>query len=292
MKSSSFEYVAPTTISEALSLLESGGGETKLLAGGQSLVPLLNLRLARPTRLVDLNRVRDLSELRLSDAGYLLIGPMVRLRTIEGSTLIRDRWPLLAEAIPHVGHVAIRNRGTVGGSLAHADPAAELPAVMVALDAELRVRSTRGERVIRASDFFISAFTTLLEADEMVVEISIPPLPARTGHSFQEFSRRRGDFGLAVVAALVRLESTGEVADVRLSFAGVGPSSLSATTAEKVLIGARPTIEALESAARQVCAILEPTSDIHGSSSYRRHLAGVLAFRALEVATFRAGQGG
>ena len=212
----------------------------------------------------------------------------MRLRTAERSALVRERCPLLAEALPLIGHVGIRNRGTIGGSLAHADPAAELPAVMVAVDAGLVARSTRGERTISAHDFYVMPFTTSLQPDELLVGITIRALPALGGYSFQEVSRRHGDFAMAAVAALIFLEASGVVSDVRLAFAGVGPTAFRAREAEYELIGGCPTDDALVSAAHKPAATLEPTSDIHGTAAYRRHLAEVLALRALKIATSRA----
>ncbi|MGH7856247.1 MAG: FAD binding domain-containing protein, partial [Candidatus Binatia bacterium] len=236
MKPAPFEYHSASSLDEAVALLARLGDEAKIIAGGQSLVPLLALRLARPAHLVDLNRIDALSKIDAADGG-LVIGAMVRQRAAERSGLVRERCPLLAAALPRIGHPAIRNRGTVGGSLAHADPAAELPAVALALEAKLVARSARGERILPASEFFVGHFTTALEPDECLVEIRFPAWPDGAGCAFEEASRRDGDFAMVGVAALLRVASGGDVADARIALIGVGGTAVRAVDAEALLRG-------------------------------------------------------
>jgi carbon-monoxide dehydrogenase medium subunit len=280
----------PKSVSEAVSLLEQHEGEAKVLAGGQSLIPLLNMRLARPSFLVDLSKLSELDYIREADGG-LSIGAMTTKRTVEDSALVRSRGPLLHAATCLIGHAQIRNRGTVGGSLAHADPAAEYPAVAVALDAELRAAGPGGERTIHAGDFFVTYLTTALEPAEVLTEVRFPVLSGRSGWSIQEISRRRGDFAMAGVAALVRLESSGHCADARIVLFGVGATALRARGAEQRVIGERAGEKIFEQAARKVGEeVEEPLSDVHASAEYRRHLAQVLTKRALAEAVARAGE--
>jgi aerobic carbon-monoxide dehydrogenase medium subunit len=282
-----FEYHAPSSLDEALGLLARLGDEAKIIAGGQSLMPLLALRLARPAHLVDLNRVGELATIAAPNA-ELVLGAMVRQRAAERSSVVRERCPLLALTLPHIGHPAIRNRGTVAGSLAHADPAAELPAVALALDAKLVARSTRGERVLSASEFLVGHFTTALEADECLVEMRFPPWPDGAGCSFEEASRRRGDFAMVGVAAVLRLDAGGDVADARIVLTGVGGTAVRALDAEALLHGTRAGRDAFEAAAERAARDLEPPSDLHASRAYRRHVARALVRRALEHSAERA----
>jgi len=290
MKPAPFAYVAPRTVEEVLDLLAEHGEDAKLLAGGQSLVPLLNFRLARPGLLIDLNRVPGLDGVRL-DGGLLRIGAMTRQRTLERHAEVRARCPLLPEALRFVGHPPIRNRGTVGGSLAHADPAAELPALLACLDGEVVARGREGERVIPAAELFVGLMTTALTPQEVLTEVRmrLPSPPA--GWAFLEVARRHGDFALVGVAALLELGATGAVRDVRLSLFGVGPTPVRARAAEGALVGAAPTPEQLQRAAALVREAVEPESDLHASAEYRRHVAGVLTRRALAQALTRC-QGG
>ncbi|HEY7060294.1 MAG TPA: xanthine dehydrogenase family protein subunit M [Chloroflexota bacterium] len=289
MKPTAFEYDDPRTADEALALLAQYGDDAKALAGGQSLVPLMNFRLARPGRLVDLNLIAALSHLRV-EAGALRIGAMTRQREIERSPLVAAGWPLLAEATALIGHAQIRNRGTVGGSLAHADPAAELPAVMAALDAEFVVRGAGGERTVPATEFFLGYLTTALAPDELLVEIRVPALPPRTGGAFVEVSRRHGDFALVGVAALVTLDADGVISAARLAFTGAAPTPLRAARAEARLVGERPAEPLFREAGLLASADLEPEDDLHASAAYRREVGGVLARRALVQAAARAGR--
>ena len=287
MKPAPFEYHDPTTVEEALALLQEFGDEAKPLAGGQSLVPLMNFRLARPARLVDLNLISELSYLRTED-GWLRIGAMTRQRQLERAGEVARDWPLLVEATRHIGHPPIRHRGTVGGSLAHADPAAELPAVMAALDAELVVRDQAGERTVCADEFFLSYLTTALAPTELLVEVRVPTLPPRTGWAFQEVSRRHGDFALVAVAALVTLDAAGAIAAARVAVAGGAPTPVRATQAEALLRGQQPTEAVFREAERLASAAVDPDSDLHASADYRREVAGVLTRRALMQAAGRA----
>ena len=288
MKPAPFEYYSPTTREEALSLLVEHGGDAKLLAGGQSLVPSMNFRLAQPSILVDLNDITDLSGISPTQDGGLRIGAMTRQREVERSPLVAERAPLLAEAMPYIAHPQIRNRGTFGGSLAHADPAAELPALAVALEAQLHVQNSSSERTISASDFFLGLFTTLLEPDELLVAASIPALPLRTGTAFEEFARRHGDYALVGVAAIVTLAEDGMVDRARVVFFSVGDVPVLSTSASAALVRAKPTAEAIQAAAEAVAADIDPQSDIHATADYRLHLAKVLARRTLARAVEHA----
>jgi len=255
------------------------------LAGGQSLGPLLNLRLARPGVLVDLNRIDGLAEVEEADAA-LAIGALVRHRRVERDPRVASACPLLAEAAAQIGHVAIRNRGTLGGSLAHADPAAELPAAVAALDGEVELRSARGSRRLRAGDFFRAPFETAVEEGELVVAVHVPRLPARTGQVWLELNERHGHFALVGVAASLTLAQDGSCSEARLAYAGVGPVPWVATEAAALLAGAGP--DAFRAAAAAAADGCEPPSDAHGSSSYRRRLVRVLTERALIEAAARA----
>lgn len=290
MKPAAFEYFAPGTLAEALALLTRHGGDAKPLAGGQSLIPAMNFRLARPAVLVDLNRVAALAYVR-AESGGVAIGAMTRQRTVERSELVARAAPLLAEAMPSIAHPQIRNRGTVGGSIAHADPAAELPAVMVALEARFRARSAAGERSIAAREFFKGMLETALAPDELLVEIALTPLPPRSGTAFLEVSRRHGDYALVGVAAVVTLDRAGGCRAARIVLLSVGDGPVLAAQAAALLVGQAPSDELLRAAAAAVARGIDPPSDIHASAAYRRHLAAVLTRRALERAFERAGVG-
>lgn len=287
MKPAPFEYFAPSSLVEALDLLARHADDAKALAGGQSLVPLMNFRLARPGVLVDLNRIPELHYIRAHDGG-LAIGAMARQRAAEREPLVRERCPLLAEALPLVGHLAIRTRGTIGGSMAHADPAAELPAVAAALDAELVVRGPSGERVAKPDAFFLTYLTTTLEPTELLVEVRLPPWPAGAGWAFEELSRRHGDFAIVGVAAVLQLDQRSQVADARLACIGAAPTPARARAAEEALRGQPATAENFRAAAELVVEALDPQSDLHASADYRREVAKVLARRALQAALARA----
>ena len=289
MKPPPFEYHRAGSVDEVVALLAEHGDEAKVLAGGQSLVPLLSLRLARPAHLVDINRLGELEGIQNGDG--LRLGSTVRHRTVERSDVVRSANPLLAHAVRFIGHAAIRNRGTVGGSIAHADPAAELPTVLALLDGEIEARSTKGTRTIGASDFFQGFLTTSLEPEELLTGVRVPSLASGTGWSFQEFSRRSGDFAIVGVAATLQLDASGNIGEARLAFSGVDTQPVRATNAEAMLAGSTPSDELWADAGHEAASPLEPASDIHGSSAYRKHLAGVLAKRALQEAHDRAKDG-
>jgi len=288
MKPPKFRYFAPQSVDEALTLLAEHSDGGRVLAGGQSLVPLMNMRLVQPSVLVDINGINELAYVRSWDGG-LAIGTLTRDAALLQDTLVSQRLPLLREAAHYIGHPAIRNRSTVGGSIAHADPAAELPAVMLILNAEFEVRSPSGSRTIAAQDFFKGPLSTDLKEGELLTELRVPSLPARAGTHFVEFSRREGDYALAGVAAVIALDEDGTIADARLGLCSVGPTPVRPKAAEDLLRGQRPGEEAWDDAASAVVAALDnPPSDIHGSADYRRHLAGVLTRQALAIAAERA----
>ena len=288
MKPAPFEYHAPRSIDEALALLAQHGDDAKLLAGGQSLLPVMNFRLAKPAVLIDLNRVPGLDHLG-TEGGALRIGAMVRQRALERSAEVARLQPLLAETVPFVAHPQIRNRGTVGGSIAHADPAGELPAIAVALDASLRIRGPNGERRVAARDFFVALFTTDLGPEEMLTEIEIPAADPDCGWSFKEIARRHGDYAQVGVAARVALGGDGRCRAARLVYLSVGDVPIDARAAADLLLGEAPTAEVLEAAARTAAqSEVEPVTDIHATEAYKRRLTAVLTRRALETAVERA----
>jgi aerobic carbon-monoxide dehydrogenase medium subunit len=282
MKAAAFDYIRAASVDEVVQAL-AAHEDAKILAGGQSLVPLLNMRLARPAVLVDINRIGELAYLRRSN-GDLAIGALTRHRAAEISELVRRDAPLLAEALRHVGHLTIRNRGTIGGSAAHADPAAELPATLVALDAQLVLRGPRAERVVAARDFFQGYLQTTLEADEIVTEIRIPVLPAGSRCAVAELARRSGDFALVAVFAVLVLAPDGTCRDARIAVAGAGSVPVRATEAEAILVGRVPDAGALGEAAAAVAAATDPPSDIHAPATYRREMVVVLTRRAVRSA--------
>jgi CO/xanthine dehydrogenase FAD-binding subunit len=281
-----FEYVAARSTEEALDELARHGEDAKLLAGGQSLMPILNMRLAAPRRLVDLNRVAELAYVEECDGG-VAIGAMTRQRAVEKSALVAGRVPLLAEAIPWVGHFQIRNRGTIGGSLAHADPAAELPAVAACLDARFTVRGPSGTRRLTADELYVTYLTTSLAPTEILTGTWWPAAAPRTGYAWLELARRHGDYALVGVAAAVTLREDA-VTDARLALTGVAGRPIRAREAERRLAQRRLTDAALDEAADAVRGAIEPEGDIHATAEYRRHLAGVLTARALRLAAERA----
>jgi CO/xanthine dehydrogenase FAD-binding subunit len=287
MKPARFDYYDPTSLDEALRLLTQFGDTAKPLAGGQSLVPMMNMRLARPAQLVDLNRLGELDYLKI-DNGQLRIGAMTRQRSLERSKIVAEDWPLLQEAARYIGHVQIRNRGTVGGSLVHAYPSAELPVVMTALDATLVLRSEKSERLVRAEEFFVDVMTTVLQPDELLVEIRVPQADPGSGWSFQEVSRRHGDFALMGVAAIITPDANGNIGGARLVFTGAVPAR--SRGAEALLIGKPPHRDLFMEAARFAATALDPESDIHATAQYRKEVAAVLGRRALEQAANRAFQ--
>jgi len=271
-----FDYHAPATIDEAVALLGRYGGDAKVLAGGQSLVPLLNFRLTRPAALIDVNRIAPLAYVR-EDNGTVAFGAMTRQRTIEFSPVVARRLPLLAEA----------TRGTIGGSLAHADPSAEYPAVLTALDGEVVAQSSRGRRTLRADTLFETYLTTRLAADELLVEVRLPAMPAGSGYAFEEFARRHGDFAIIGVAAMV-VRDGARCVTARLATAGAGPVPLRLREAEAMLERDGLGEPAIEAAAARAAELVTPDGDVHATAEYRRHLTGVLTARALRRAVERA----
>lgn len=275
-----------------MDIMARRGADAKLLAGGQSLIPVMNFRLAHPAVLVDLNKVNQLDHLQSTDSGGLLIGAMVRHSRLEHSRIVTQYAPLIHETMPHIAHPQIRNRGTIGGSLAHADPAAELPVIMVALQAHFRLRKKDGERWINAEDFYRSLFTTALEPDEILVEIAVPPLPRHSGYAFMELARRHGDYAQAGVAAIVRLDESGTCRQARLVYLNVGEIPMAANQAAAELIGRIPSPALIADVARHAAENeIEPTGDVHATADYKRHLAFVLGKRAIHRAVSRAGEG-
>jgi len=286
VKPAPFDYACPNRLDEAVGLLASHAGDAKILAGGQSLVPLLNFRLLRPSLVVDINGLNELAFLE-DQAGGLRIGALTRHHILEMSPLVRERFPVLSEAMAYVAHLAIRNRGTIGGSLSHADPAAELPMIALLLDAEIGTSSATGARRHRASDFFLGPLTTALADDEIVTEIMFPALPPQTGWGFEEFAMRTGDFAIAAAAATVTV-ADGKIAEARLAVTGVDETPLRLREVEAHLAGQRPTPELIAAAARQARDQVNPSTDLRASADYRRHLVAVLAERVLAAAWARA----
>lgn len=283
MKPCSFKYIAPTTVNEALDALTSGE-DARLLGGGQSLVPMMNFRLAQPELLIDLNRIPELAGIDVRADGSVRIGAMTRHRTVERSDVIRKRIPLLHEAMPYIAHMQIRNRGTIGGSLAHADPAAEWPALCVALDATVVAASAAGAREIPALDLPLGILTTALEPDEMITEVIFPPMPGERRCGFQEISRRRGDFALTGVACTLDVESDGVAVASRIAIFGVDDIPLLSAEASDAIDGRRMTDALAREAGRAAAAAIKPRSDLHASSEYRTQLIETLVYRALQQA--------
>lgn len=286
MKPAAFVFHRAHSLDEALTLLVEHP-DAKALAGGQSLIPAMNFRIACPSALVDLNRVSALSGITATAGGGLRIGAMTRHLAVERSELVRAHAPLLFEAMPHVAHAQIRSRGTLGGSLAHADPSAELPAVMVALGARFLLQSRDGDRWVEAADFFVGLFATALRAGELLTAVEIPARAARSGSSFLEVARRHGDYALAGVAVEVSLDAAGLFTGARLALLSVGDGPV-LVAAGASLVGQASTTETILAAADSVRAELDPPTDIHADAAYRRQLAAVLTRRALLAAVDRA----
>ena len=282
MKPAKFDYHAPTSLDDAVALLQRYGGDAKILAGGQSLMPLLNFRLSRPAALVDLNRIASLAYIR-EENGQVRLGAMTRQRTIEFSPVVARRLPLLSEATKWVGHLPIRTRGTIGGSIAHADPSAEYPAVLTALEGEVVASGPKGERVVKAKDLFLTYLTTSLESDEVLSEIRLPVMPMGAGFALEEFARRHGDFAIVAIAAMV-VRDAARCKQARLATAGAGPVPVRLRAAEEILERDGVTDAAIDAAARRAAELVSPDSDIHASADYRRHLTMVLTRRALKRA--------
>jgi carbon-monoxide dehydrogenase medium subunit len=285
MKMPPFEYACPATVAEAVQLLASND-DAKALAGGQSLVPMLAFRLAQPSLLVDLRKLTELRQIKISDAGVSL-GAMVRWRDIEDDARLDNAQPLLKAAIAHVAHYQIRNRGTVGGSIAHADPAAEMPGIAVTCDAEIAVVRSAGPRVIKAGEFFQGPLTTALTADEIIVEIRLPAWPAARRWGFQEFARRRGDFALAAAAVFYDQDANGRARNAHVGVIGVADRPLRLPSAEAELNGQAVDEATIAKAEAAASAAVNPDDDIHASGAYRKALVGTMVERALKLAASR-----
>jgi carbon-monoxide dehydrogenase medium subunit len=288
MKPPPFRLIFATTLDEALAAKAAYGEDARFLAGGQSLVPALNFRLLEPAVLIDINSLSELAGVWRSGDGYIRVGALTRYREIERDpSTVRDL-PLIHEALPHIAHPQIRNRGTIGGNLAHSDPASELPAIVLALGGRLRAQSAKGERWIAAGDFFLGALTNALAADEMLVEIELPVAAPRSGSCFLEVARRRGDFALIGVACTVRIDNDGSCSEARIGLCNAGAVPLLAAQAGQSLLGRHLGAANFDEAAALVAAAIEPGGSIHASKEFQRHLAGVLTKRALTTAHERA----
>lgn len=289
MKPPPFEYIPARSVDEALAALAQHGDGAKLLAGGQSLIPAMNFRLLAPSVLIDMNDITELAQGGPTDDGGLRLGAMTRQSQVEKSQLVAERVPLLHGAMPYIAHPQIRNRGTIGGNLVHADPASELPAVCLALDATFHARGASGARAIPAQEFFQFLFTTALAADEILEAISFSVLPPATGWAFVEFSRRLGDYALLGLAALVSLDSRGRMGSARLVYLNAGETPMDARAAAQMLVGEMPSDEAFRAAAHHAAREeIAPMGNVHATPDYQRHLATILTVRALRQATARA----
>jgi carbon-monoxide dehydrogenase medium subunit len=289
MKPAPFRYIAASSLDHALSLKAEHGDDARFLAGGQSLIPAMNFRLARPAVLIDINGLTEIAGVTELPGSEIRIGAVTRYRALECDADFLKVCPLFADALPHIAHPAIRNRGTVGGNLSHADPASELPAVALAMQARMRVRSARGERELSAFEFFVGLLTTAVETDEMLTEIIFPPPPPGSGSCFMEIARRRGDFALAGVAAVITLDAERRCAAVRLALCGVGETPIDASAAAACLLGQPCNDTTIAEVAAAVRETVTPPGSVHASPSYQRHIAGVLVGRALKTAHQRIG---
>ncbi len=283
MKPAPFEYERPQSLDEALSLLAMRGGEAKILAGGQSLMPLLNFRMLRPAVLIDVNRLKELDYIEPTGDGGLRIGALTRHYTLETSPLVGERFAVLSAAMKHVAHLAIRNRGTIGGSLTHADPAAELPMMALLLDAKIVTRSERDAQTYEAREYFLGPLTPALREDQIVTEVFLPPLPGDSGWGFEEFSQRQGDFAIAAAAATMSIRQ-GAIADVRLALMGVAETPVRMRAIERELSGQVFSAGIVKAAARKASQSVEPNSDLKASADLRRHLVAVQTERVLVAA--------
>jgi aerobic carbon-monoxide dehydrogenase medium subunit len=288
MKPAAFRYIAARTLEQALALKAEHGDEARFIAGGQSLVPTLNFRLAQPAVLIDINPLTGCAGMEACAPDSLRIGALTRYRTLERDPATQRSLPLVHEALPHIAHPQIRNRGTIGGNLAHADPASEMPAIVLTLAGKLRARSSRGERWIAASDFFVGALTTALEPDEMLTDVELPIARPRSGACFMEVARRRGDFALMGVAATVRLDDDRRCVDARIGLCNAGDVPILAADAGNSLAGRAIGKREIDEAADLVVRAIDPGGNIHASKEFQRHLAGVLTRRALTAANERA----
>ncbi len=287
MKPAPFEFFAPETLDSALDALEQHGYDAKILAGGQSLIPAMNFRLMQPAVLIDLNRISSLSFIDKSETGSIRIGAMTRQRTVERSEVVKEAVPLLHETMPNIAHPQIRNRGTIGGSLAHADPAAELPVVALALNARVKLQSKSDSRWVEAQDFFQFMFMTDLQPNEILTEVEFPAIKGNTGWAFEEFARRKGDYAMAGVAAVLTGDKDGVCTSAHLVYLNLGDGPMIATEAQNILAGEKPGPGVIEAAAAQAAREVQPAGNVHATPEYQRHLAKVLTERALKRAADR-----
>jgi CO/xanthine dehydrogenase FAD-binding subunit len=289
MKPAPFRYIAASSLDHALALKAEHDDEARFLAGGQSLIPAMNFRLARPAVLIDINGLAELAGVDRAAGHEIRLGAVTRYRALERDGDFLSACPLFADALPQIAHPQIRNRGTIGGNLSHADPASELPAVALAMQARMRLKSARGARELSASEFFVGLLTTAVETDEMLTDIIFPLPGPRSGSCFMEIARRRGDFALAGVAAVVTLDEERRCAAVRIALCGVGETPVDASEAASGLVGQPCTDEAIEAVAAAVRDMIDPAGNVHASAAYQRHIAGVLVRRALKTALKRIG---
>jgi carbon-monoxide dehydrogenase medium subunit len=287
----SFEYSRPKSLPEAISLLKSFGGDSKILAGGQSLIPVMKLRLGSPSHLIDINDIEGLSYIREQER-FLRIGALTRMVDLETSELLKKKYPIFTDAASEIADPTIRNMGTAGGNLSHADPANDLPAVVLALEAELVVTSLSGNRIIRARDFFIDAFTTALKHEEILTEIRIPEYSPGSGGAYLKLEKRGGDFAIAGVATFVGLDANGNVAKAGIGLTAVGSSAIKAEEAERSLLGQKLTEQSIRDAADLASQVSRPVSDLRGPAEYKKKMVKVLTSRALKRSYLRAIGGG
>jgi len=283
MKPSAFEYLSPGSVAEAIELLERYKDEAKIIAGGQSLVPMMNFRLARPEILIDINGIKELDYIR-EEGDELVIGALTRERDLELSPLVIERCPILAKAVSFIGHSPIRNRGTIGGSLVHADPSAEIPTTVCALNAEMKVVGPSGERILGPEEFFLSYLTTSLEPSDILVEVKIPVLPEKTGWSFMELSRRAGDFAIVAVAIILFMGEGGLCSEARISMGGVAPTPIRAEEAEELLAGQAITDVLIDKSGQEAGEATDTEPDYHASAEYRMDMTRVFVQRGLKEA--------
>lgn len=287
MKPPKFEYFRPVTIKDAVAALAAAGEDVKIIAGGQSLVPMLNFRLLSPSVLIDINRIPGLGEIQEQPDGGLKIGALTRHHALETSAVVKRLYPVLHAAMQHVAHLAIRNRGTIGGSITHADPAAELPMLMKLLDASITLVSSKGTRIVEADDFFLGALTADVEENELVTEINLPPLPQGAGWAFEEVARRAGDFALAAVGVVLHVEH-GKIIEARIGVMGVADTPMRINDAETILFNQVCDPTTLDEVVQAVMQVIQPSTDLHASAEYRLHLTEVLVRRAVKTAWQRA----
>jgi carbon-monoxide dehydrogenase medium subunit/2-furoyl-CoA dehydrogenase FAD binding subunit len=283
MKPCAFEYFNPQSVQETIELLNRYGDEAKIIAGGQSLVPMMNFRLARPEILIDINAIKELEYIK-TEGDELVIGALTRERDIEQSPLVLEKWPFLSKAISFIGHSAIRNRGTIGGSLVHADPSAEIPTSLCALNGKVKIVGPSGEKILEPEEFFLTYLTTSLEPSDFLVEVRIPALPEKTGWSFRELSRRSGDFAIVAVGILLFTETTGVCREARISMGGVAATPVRAEEAEALLAGQKITEKLIAEAAQQAAEETDTEPDYHASAEYRMDMARVYVQRGLQEA--------